>query len=181
MARQQTGQANTLFNESQGIQKNAGQNAGDLYGQLFPTYAAEAAGKPTAGTIAANTAAQQSVGGAQAGALGRGELEAARTGNSGANSVALDDSVRSGQHSLSNTAADITSNEVGQGQRGLASLYGQQLGQQDAALGLGNSAVNTGVNAGKSGWFQNFLGTLGALKPNGSFGGSGGSSFGFGG
>jgi hypothetical protein len=185
MARQQQDQANTLFNESQGLNKSATTNANSLYSQLFPTYAAEAEGKPTAGTIAENTALQQGVGGAEAGALGLGQLEAARTGNAGANTVAMDDAVRHGGNTLSTEASKIKADEVAGGQRGLASLYGSSVGQEGQSLGLGNEAVNTGIDAGKSGWFQNMLSGIKAgtdvfkaLYPGGVGGGGAGSGSG---
>src|SRR5579872_7253093 len=52
------------------------------------------------GAQAANTASQQSLGGSVAGAVGQGNLQAARTRNSGAFAPALDEAARQGQRDL---------------------------------------------------------------------------------
>jgi hypothetical protein len=96
--------------------------------------------------------------------------------------------VRSGQRANSQNAVGISaSNEnLKQAQKqaglaGLSDLYGSQQSEQLGALGQGNNATNAGTEAGKSGWYQNFLGTLAALKPTGSAGGGQPASFGIGG
>jgi hypothetical protein len=172
-----TGAANAAT--GQNISSQAGQDASSLYGTLFPTYSAEAAGLPTAGTTAENTAVQQSVGGSTAGAVGQGNLEAARTRNAGAFQPSEDEAVRSGQRDLSDSALAVKANEVDQGQKGLSNLYGMNEAEQLGGLNASNQAVgeetgaaNAESNAANSGWFQNFSGLLGAL--NGAGKGSGG-------
>jgi hypothetical protein len=187
LARQQQANAQQAFNTGaanattgQNISSTAGSNASSLYGNLFPTYTAMAAGAPTPGTTAENTAAQQSIGGSTAGAVGEGNLEAARTRNAGSFQPAEDEAVRSGQRDLSQTAEGVKANEVTQGQSGLSKLFGQQETQQLGGLDASNSAVNSetgatnaGTTAGNSGWFQNLTGVLGALRGAGTNGSGG--------
>jgi len=174
MARGQQRQANQLFNESQQAQSSGSQQAQQLYNQVVPQLTQEATNPQGYGQkdlAAMNTASQQSIGGATAGAVGQGNLEAARTRNAGSFAPALDEAVRSGGRQLSQNALGIQENNANlkqaQQQAGLAGLQGEQSGQTQqmlAALGLGNQAVNTNVNAQKVGWFQNLLGGIGALS-----------------
>lgn len=177
MARGAQKQANTLFNESQGAFNTAQNNANSLYNQMFPQYehmATNPQGYSMADLNAMNTADQQSLGGATAGALGEGNLEAARTRNAGAFAPALDEAVRSGQRQLSRNAlgiqkanADLKQKNQEEGLAGLSDLYGSNQDALRGALGLGNSAVNTNVNAGRSGWLQNFEGIMSSLGGGG--------------
>jgi hypothetical protein len=177
MARKQQAQANQVFNESQGAFGNANQNSQSLYQSLFPQFEGEATnpqGLGPSGVASLNTAAQQSVGGSTAGAVGEGNLTAARTRNSGGLDKALDASVRSGQQTLSEDALNVQNeNEMlkqqqqQSGLQGLSGLYGTNESAMLSALGLGNNSINTGVNAGNSGWFQNMLGGINALSNGG--------------
>jgi len=187
-AQGQLGTENNLFGAEQG-------NANALYSKLFPTLSAEATNPQGYGPTdlaAMNTASQQSVGGSTAGAVGEGNLTAARTRNSGGFAPALDESVRSGQRQLSENAVGIQGEnaKLKQAQQqagisGLTGLYGTNSDAMLKALGLGNQslevenqATGVGTQAGNSGWFQNFLNTLQALKPGGSTSGGGSLSFG---
>lgn len=168
--------AGTTADAGTAIANTAGNNSAALYSKLFPAYSAEAVGAPTAGTTAENTAVQQSVGGANAGAVSQGNLDAARTRNAGGFQPAEDEAVRSGGRDLSNASLAIKANEVDQGQKGLERLYGQNENQQIAgegvnlgALGAENQATNART-AASPGWFQNFTSLLNAVK------GAGGSS-----
>jgi hypothetical protein len=174
MARKQQQQANQLFDEGQTQLTNSSNNASSLYNALFPQFTAEATnpqGFGPSGVASLNTAAQQSVGGSTAGAVGQGTLAAARTRNTGGLDTALDSSVRSGQQTLSEDALGVQNeNEMLKQQQqqaglsGLSSLYGTNESAMLSALGLGNQSVNAGTNAGQSGWFQNFTGLLNAVK-----------------
>ena len=190
MARGATNQANKTFNEAQSTYSGASSNANNLYKQLFPILQGEATnpqGYSPKDLAAMNTASQQSVGGSTAGAVGEGNLEAARTRNAGAFAPALDEAARQGTRQLSQNAvgiqgknADLKQRQQQAGIEGLGSLYGTNTKDMLTALGLGNEATNTAINSGQHGWFQNMLGMINALKPGGSVGG-GGSSFSFGG
>src|SRR5512146_595876 len=190
MARGATNQANSTYREATGTFNNSSSNAKDLYGQLFPMLTAEATnpqGFDPKDLGAMNTASQQSVGGSTAGAVGEGNLAAARTRNAGGYAPALDEASRAGSRQLSNNALNIQGKNAQlreqnrqAGIKGLGDLYGTNSDAMLKALGLGNQATDTAIKSGQSGWFQNLLGAINALKPGGSIGG-GGSSFSFGG
>lgn len=119
------------------------QNAADsLSGTLTPIYTQMAMGKPTAGSVAENTAAGQSVGGSNAGAVGQLGLQAARTRNAAGFAPAADLAARNAAHDLSQTAADITAKNQGIGLAGLNGLYGTNASHALDALGLENTAQN---------------------------------------
>lgn len=189
MARQQQQNAQKTFGETQNVYNQDSGNASALYNSLFPQFTAEATnpqGFTPGETASMNTAAQQSVGGATAGAVGQGTLRAARTRNSGGSNMALDDAVRSGQQTLSQDAlgvqnenAMLKESQRQAGLSGLSSLYGTNQSGMLSALGLGNQATQTGTQAGQSGWFQNMTSLIAALKPGGST--ANGGSVGFGG
>lgn len=117
-------------------------NATNLEGTLRPLYTRMANGQATPGSTAANTAAQQSVGGSIAGAVGQGNLMAARDRNAGGFAPALDQSVRSGQQALSNDASRIAAENADKGMAGLQGLYGSNSSQALNALNLYNTASN---------------------------------------
>ena len=181
MARGAQNQAKKTFNETQDVYNTSSGNAKQLYGKLLPPLEGEATnpqGFDPKDLAAMNTGSQQSVGGATAGAVGEGDLEAARTRNAGGFAPALDEAVRSGQRQLSQNAVGIQAQNAGlreanrqAGIAGLSGLYGQNSGNMLSALGLGNQATNALTQAGQSGWFQNMLGAITALKPGGSAGG----------
>lgn len=164
MARQASSQATNTYNQSQGLEGQGAGVSNESLNTLFPSYSKMAAGDATPGTTAANTAAQQSAGGATAGLVGQGESAAARTGNTGGYTAGLDKAARTSGKDLSTEAAGIKSNEVKQGLGGLQGLYSSGVGQQEAGLGDEDQATTTGINAGKSGWFQNLLGGLSAVN-----------------
>jgi hypothetical protein len=173
MARTQQKQANQTFGEATNVYNQDSANSSALYNSLFPQFTAEATNPQgfTPGEQASmSTAAQQSVGGSTAGAVGQGNLEAARTRNSGGLRTALDSAVRSGQQTLSQDALGVQNENAllkesnrQAGLQGLSSLYGSNQSGMLSALGLGNQATNAGTAAGQSGWFQNMTSLIGAL------------------
>lgn len=183
MARGATNQANKTFGETQNVFQGANANANDLYSKLFPILQGEATnpqGYSPKDVSAMNTASQQSIGGSTAGAVGEGNLAAARTRNAGAFAPALDEAARSGTRQLSENAlgiqqknADLKQKQQQAGIAGLGGLYGQNSDELLKALGLGNEATNTAIKSGQSGWFQNMLAAINALKPGGGGGGVG--------
>jgi hypothetical protein len=176
MARGPQKQANTLFDESQGDAATARQHSNQLYDQLFPTYEGEV-NNPTGfdpiTKAGMKTSAMQTVGGATGGAVGQGDLMAARTRNSGGFEAAGDEAERIGQRQLSADNMGIDQEDAAlkeqHHQQGIAGEQGLYSGNQSellASMGLGNQAVNTELEAGKSGWLQNFmqiLQTIGGL------------------
>ena len=191
MSRDAQNQAKKTFKESQGVFGDSQGNAKDLYSKILPVYEGEATnpqGFAKEDLAAMNTASGQSVGGATAGAVGEGNLEAARTRNAGGFAPALDEAVRSGERTLSTNALDVQGKNAAlremnrqAGISGLSSLYSGKMGAMLSALGLGNQSTNALTDAGKSGWFQNMTSLISSLKPGGSMGGGQSPSFSFGG
>jgi hypothetical protein len=159
-----SGTANAM---SSGLYNNAQQ----AYGSLAPQLNAEITnpqGYTPAQKAAQNTAAQQSTGGSQAGAVGQGALQAARTRNAGGADAAIAQSARTAGQNLSNAALTTETNNANlqQQQRqaglsGLQSLYGTTLGGSENALGLSNNALQVANQAKPSFWQQ--LGTQAAF------------------
>lgn len=131
--------------------------AGNLYGSLAPTLAAEAshpAGYTQPQQAAMNTASQQSAGGANAGAVGQGALLAARTKNAGTADAAIAQSGRQASQTLGDSAlktsmanANLQNQQQQEGIRGEQSLYNTDLGASQNALGLSNQALSGAAGA----------------------------------
>jgi hypothetical protein len=144
----QLGNAGTADSSSAGLLTNAG----NLYGSLAPTLAAQAAspaGYTGVQKAAMNTAGQQSAGGTQAAAVGQGALLASRTKNAGTADAAISEGARTAGQQASNTAvgtevknANLQQQQRQQALQGEEGLYGTTLGGGLNALGLSNSAYS---------------------------------------
>lgn len=155
---QATGAATSAQNLSNSLQGNAA----SLYGTLAPELQAEAAhpaGYSPSDLAKMNTAAQQSAGGGQAGAMGQGSLFASRTRNAGSADAAIADSARSAGQNLSKAAlatqiknADLKQHQQQAGLSGLEHLYGTNVGAGVGALGEVASNVNANTNAEDASW-----------------------------
>lgn len=120
-----------------------------------------------------NTAALQTLGGAEAGTVGGGIQRAAATNNAGGYAPAAADASRAAMQGLSDAALGVQNKNAmlqeqqrAQGLSGLENLYGEDVGAGENALGLSNQSLNTQTNARQSGWLQNTLGILNTLKPS---------------
>lgn len=107
------------------------------------------------------TASGQSLGGGVSSAVGQGGLYAARTGNAGAATAALDDAARQAQVQQSQNALDIQNQSdaiaranQAQGLSGLNQIYAESNGQATANL-------NTANNAQKPWWQTALAGAAG--------------------
>lgn len=117
---------------------------------------------------AINTANQQSIGGSEAGAVGQGNLMAARTRNAGGFAPAIDEAMRTGGRQLSQTAANVQENNAylknAQQQdaiKALSGLYGENTDATLRALGLSNESLNASTSAlNVAGQQQGFLSKL---------------------
>lgn len=133
---------------------NSSTNAGNAAGALNtinPIYSEMATG--TMGLTpdqkaSALTASSQSAGGGMASAVGQGGLLAARTGNAGGATAAIDDAARSAEVANSKNALDVQnqSNTIArqnqaQGLAGLNSIYDTANGQADASLNTANQVA----------------------------------------
>lgn len=146
---------------------------GDLYGAdasginstLTPALSQEAI-SPTGYTpsqmSAQTTAAEQTAGGADAGATGGALLRAARTRNAGAAPAAIDSANRTGSEDLSQINAgiqtknaDLQQKQKQQGLTGLGSLYSENVNAGENALGLSNESLKDAGGLGN--FWQQYL------------------------
>lgn len=101
-------------------------------------------------------------GGATSGVTGQANLEAARSGNSGGFSAALDDAARNRTKAAAGSSEGIAAQNAGvkqTQQTNAADVLGQTARADQSgmlnAMGQVSGDINTNVNAGNSGWFQN--------------------------
>lgn len=178
---------NQLQNATTANQRSGQFNAGALDAQnaVVPALKQEITnpqGFSQPGMIAMNTANEQGVGGATAGAVGQGNLEAARTRNAGGFQAANDEAARSGQRQVSQNAVDIQGENEAQRQKnqqagiaGEENMYNTDTGATLGALGLSNSALAGASNSSQAnsaaamGWTK--LGLDAASKAASGFGG----------
>jgi len=135
----------------QGIANTGTGNAASLYGTLSPALTTEATapqGINPADLAKMNTAAQQSAGGSNAGAVGQGSLLSARTRNAGSGAAAIAKSAEGAQQNLGNEAVGIQNENTQaklkqqqQGLSGLQGLYGTNEGEALGGLGASNTAL----------------------------------------
>ena len=161
MARGST-QATGAATSAQNLSNSLEGNASSLYGSLAPELSAEAAhpaGYAPGDLAKMNTAAQQSAGGGQAGAVGQGSLLASRTRNAGSADAAIADSARSSGQQLSKAAlgtqtknADLKQHQQQAGLSGMENLYGANLGAGVSSLGQVAGDVNANTEAANSSW-----------------------------
>jgi hypothetical protein len=146
------GQANANANTFMG-------NANSLYGNLAPSLESQAAnpqGFAPSDQAAMATEAAQTAGGTEAGAVGAGNLAAARTRNAGGFGTAISDASRGAGETLSRgllgvklANANLKNQQRNTALSGLGSLYGENVGASNAALG--NVAANVNANNGAIG------------------------------
>lgn len=140
----------------------AQQNADSLAGTLTPIYTKMATGQQTPGSIAATTAAGQTVGGADAAAAGRLGLQAARTRNAAGFAPAADQAARDASGQLSQDTLGIMRQNQAAGLSGLNGLFGTDSSKALNALNLENTASNdTLLNKALGGFTGAFGSALG--------------------
>lgn len=155
-------QATSSATTAQQNSKAFNSNASGIYGTLIPQLTSEISNpqgfSPTA-KANLTTSAQQSTGGATAGASGRGALLAGRTRNAGTADAAIGDAMRSGAQDLSQKSVDIEGQDAElkehQRQEGLSALqgiYGTNVGATNQALGEVAPLVNANTQAEDASW-----------------------------
>src|SRR6185437_368522 len=136
-----------IGNQMSGFYKGRENN---VFHSLFPTLQGEMTNPQGFGKDlgAINTANQQSIGGSEAGAVGQGNLTAARTRNAAGFAPALDEAMRTGGRQLSQTAtgvqeqnAYLKSQQQQQAIQALSGLYGENTDATLRALGLSNQSL----------------------------------------
>lgn len=117
------------------------------------------------------TSAGAGTGAAEGAAEGEANLEAARTRNAGGFTKALDEAARNRMKTAAGTSEGIAAQDVmgakqlnQEGITGLEGLYGTNVGAQLKAMGQQNEDIDTAIKAGQSGWMQNTMGMINALK-----------------
>lgn len=180
MSRGAQKEAQQTFQEAQGAGKTAQQQAQQLYGPLTGMYSAEAVnpqgfGAPTEALM--KSQAMEAASGGAAGIEGKMAEQAARTRNLAGATAGMDEAARQGlaAGTEAGTNIDIQNAKLKEAQRqsgisGLSGLYGQQMQDLLASMGVQNQAVNAQSNAGQSGWLQNVTGVLGSLSGAGGKG-----------
>lgn len=116
-------------------------------------------------------AGEQGAGGANAGIVGTGNLEAARTHNTGALSGVLDEAARAKTRQLSNTALGVENQNTAlkesqrqSGIKGLEGMFGTDVGAQLKAQGLVPEDIKAWNSSPTAlGEVEGGLGTLGSL------------------
>lgn len=182
MSRQAQHDAQNTYNAQNAASKLYGANAAAAYSQLMPQYtnmALNPEGLSPTDKASMNTASMQSSGGSTAGAVTQGNLQAARTGNTGAYQTSLSEAVRRGMQESGDNAlkTDLVDTGLKEQQRqeglsGLSGLYNSNLGASTGELNAENQSTQALTQAGQSGWLQNMTGIMGAVGSVGSAAGS---------
>jgi hypothetical protein len=134
-----------------GLESLYGSNAAGINSTLTPALTAEAVnpqGYSPTQMASMTTGAEQTAGGANAGATGGALLRATRTRNAGAAPAAIDQTNRQGGQELSQinagiqkSNADLQQHQKQEGISGLEGLYGENVNAGENALGLSNSSL----------------------------------------
>ena len=161
-----TGSHKNLLSEqgtANGLSNQYASNALGINSALAPTLTAQMVNPQgyspsTMGQM--TTAAEQTAGGSNAGIAGTAGLRAARTRNIGSGQAATAEAGRGAGQELSQINAGIQSNNANlkakqqaQAESGLGSLYGEDVGAGNNALGLGINA-NKAAGDSKPGYWQ---------------------------
>lgn len=162
MASRGNTQAQTASVNANADAGNYAANAGNIFSDLAPTLEtqiAHPAGMSPTDLAAANTAAQQSAGGAEGAAVGQGALRAARTRNAGGGAAAIGSAARGAGQALSQAAlktqltnAEMKRQEQAQAESGLGNLFSTNVAGGNQALGEVASNVNANTNAENASW-----------------------------
>ena len=177
-------QANALQNTAGNTAANYGTTAANISSTLSPFLQRELnspAGYSQPDETAMLSNALSGAGGVAGGLMTKADQRAGATGNQAGFSSNLDDIARQTAKGAAEAStgvavknAALKEEQQQAGAEGLRGRYGTDVGAQLNALGVQNNAINSEVNAGKSGWFQNMTALISALRGGG--GGSGGGS-----
>lgn len=175
MGRDTSNAAMANSNSAQGLSKSYASQANNNSSILTPTLnrmATNPQGFNPQTMANMNTAAMQSIGGAAAGTVGQGNLQAARTNNAGAFQPAAAQAAHDATAQLSDAALGVQNRNAmlqeqqrSQGVQGLENMYGTNTNAAENSLGLSNSALQTKNQADANTfnqWFQPMAAVLGA-------------------
>lgn len=174
MARDTQAAAGANSKTAQGLSTTYGSNAAANSSVLTPTLNQMATNPQGFSPQTVNnmtTAAMQSAGGAAAGTVGQGNLQAARTNNAGGFAPVAAQAGHDATAQLSDAALGIQNKDAmlkqqqqEEGLSGLQNEYATNVGAGENALGLSNQSLNTQLQAGQTGWLQNTLGVLNGIS-----------------
>jgi len=175
-------------NES-AVAGQAGANASQVGSSIIPGLEREANNPwgltPTEKSNALTQGAE-AVGGVNSGVTGAADLLGTRTKNTAGIPAALDEAARQKGRQLSNNALQVNSEDANLknsnqkfAQGALGDIYGGDQKAQLSAMGLIPSTINSTVDAGKSGWYQNLLAGINTVGSAGkdAYGGAGGAGY----
>lgn len=175
------GQAKNAANTAGSTAANAGNLAATDRSAILPGLEREAnggGGYSPQDLSNMTTAAGQGAGGANSGIVGQANLESARTRNAGGFGAALDEASRDKTRAQSNAAlgvqnknADLKAKQQQFAQGEIGNMYGTDTSSMLKAMGLQTGDIDAEVNAGKSGWLQNFNAILQTLSGAAATGG----------
>jgi hypothetical protein len=173
MARDAQGQAKQSFKQAQGLTNQYAGNAQGTYGALSPELHQEAINPMGLTPLEKSdmiTGSEQALGGSQAGAVGAGNLEAARTRNVGGADAAIAEAARAAGRQQSANAltvagadANLKEQQRQAGLKGEQDVLGLETGSTLGALGQQTGATNALSEAQKNGWFQQMLEGINAV------------------
>jgi hypothetical protein len=170
---QATNAANTAGSTAAGY----GTGAEDISSTLTPFLTRELnspAGISQQDQTAMLSASQGGAGGIAGGLATRGDERAAATGNGSGFGSSLDDIARQreqaaarGSESIAGENTQAKLNQQQEGATGLRGMYGTDVNAQLGAMGVRNNAINSEVNAGSHGWFQNMTNLIASIRGGG--------------
>lgn len=173
MSRQAQKDAQDTYNQQARQSALYGANATAAYANLMPQYtnmALNPQGFSPTDKANFNTANMQASGGATAGAVTQGNLNAARTRNAGAYQGTLSQATRAGAQESGDNALKVQNADAllkqQQQQEGLAGesgLYNSNLGAATGQTNAENQSTQALTQAGQSGWLQNLTGIVGTV------------------
>jgi len=166
----QAGQAATTASTTGGNYGNAAAGIGASIVPTLETQATNPTGYSSTDINDMLVSGAQAAGGVNSGITGQANQTAARTRNAGGFATALDEASRQKNRQLSGNALDVMNQNAKLKQakqeealNQLQGLYGTDVTAQMRAMGLVPEDINSGVNAGNSGWLQNTIGVINAL------------------
>lgn len=170
-------QASNLQNQAGATAAGYGTGASDIASTLTPFLTREINAPPgfsQQDQTAMLSADQGGAGGVASGLVTRGDERAAANGNESGFGTTLDDIARQREKAAAQGSESIAARNAGEkleqqqaGARGLQGLYGTDVGAQLGSMGIQNNAINTEVNAGSHGWFQNMTNLIASIRGGG--------------
>jgi hypothetical protein len=167
-------QAGNAFNTAQSTGATLGGEAQGIGANLTPFLTNELEhpeGYSQQDTSAMLSAGIGGAGGANSGLVGEANKMAATTRNAGGYQAALDDAARQRTKAAAGTSEGIAAQNAGLKQqqqqdaaRGLQGMYGTDTSGMLNAMNQEHEDVNSEVDASKTGWLQNSLAVINALK-----------------